>query len=71
MKLSDGSWQVQNKSSPVDTDTLVNVERIQFSDTSLALDISGNAGQAAKILGAVFGPASVKDSDPVGIVVIS
>lgn len=41
------------------TDTLTNIERLQFTDTKLALDLDGNAGTTAKILGAVFGPASV------------
>jgi hypothetical protein len=43
------------------TDTLVNVERLQFSNVSVALDVGGNAGTVAKILGAVFGAASVHD----------
>lgn len=43
------------------------VERIQFSDSSLALDLNGNAGQVAKLLGAVFGAESVSDKNYVGI----
>ena len=49
------------------TDTLINIERLQFSDRSVALDISGNAGTTAKILGAVFGAASVSNMQYVGI----
>ena len=49
------------------TDTLTNIERLQFSDKSVALDISGNAGTTAKILGAVFGAASVSNMQYVGI----
>jgi Ca2+-binding RTX toxin-like protein len=49
------------------TDTLTNVERLQFSDGHLALDLSGNAGEVAKILGAVFGAASVSNQTYVGI----
>lgn len=41
------------------TDTLTNVERVQFADAKLALDLDGNAGKTAKILGAVFGKSSV------------
>ena len=37
------------------TDTLTNIQRLQFSDVNVALDITGNAGTAAKIIGAVFG----------------
>lgn len=43
------------------TDALVNVERLQFSDVKLALDVDGNAGTVAKVLGAVFGAPSVHD----------
>jgi uncharacterized delta-60 repeat protein len=44
------------------TDTLDGVERIQFADRNLALDIDGNAGDVARILGAVFGPAAIDDA---------
>jgi Ca2+-binding RTX toxin-like protein len=43
------------------TTELRRVERLQFSDGGLALDIDGQAGQVAKILGAVFGPPAVAD----------
>jgi Ca2+-binding RTX toxin-like protein len=49
------------------TDTLTNVERLQFSDGHLALDLSGNAGEVAKILGAVFGVGSLTNQHYVGI----
>jgi hypothetical protein len=48
-------------------DTLSNVERLQFSDGGLALDLAGNAGMVAKILGAVFGQAAVGDRALAGI----
>ncbi len=48
-------------------DTLISVERLQFSDFSVALDVSGNAGTTAKILGAVFGKAAVANKEYVGI----
>jgi Ca2+-binding RTX toxin-like protein len=35
-------------------DTMANVERIHFGDRTLALDISGNAGQAYRIYQAAF-----------------
>ena len=66
-KNSDGSWLVQNKLSPSNSDTLVNVERIEFNDMSVALDVSGPAGQVAKILGSVFGPSSVNNTEYAGI----
>lgn len=36
------------------TDTLVNVERLQFGDKNIALDIMGNAGQAYRLYQAAF-----------------
>lgn len=48
-------------------DTLKNIERLKFSDVSLALDIDGNAGSVAKILGAVFGKTEVTNKSYVGI----
>lgn len=44
-----------------------NIERLKFADKSLAVDIDGNAGQVAKILGAVFGESYVSNKDYVGI----
>ena len=66
-KLADGSWQVQNKLTPSNTDNLVSVERVEFSDMSVALDVSGPAGQVAKILGSVFGPSYVNNTVFAGI----
>jgi hypothetical protein len=36
-------------------DQLVNVERLQFNDLSLAFDLDGHAGEVAKLLGAMIG----------------
>lgn len=49
------------------TDTITDVERLQFSDAKLALDLDGNAGKTAKLLGVVFSPASVSNKQFVGI----
>jgi glucose/arabinose dehydrogenase len=40
-------------------DKLFGVERLRFSDLSLAFDLEGAAGMTAKLIGAVFGPAFV------------
>jgi serralysin len=48
-------------------DTLANVERVQFSDTKVALDLGGSAGQVAKLLGVCFGVASLTNKQYVGI----
>ena len=50
-----------------DTDYLTNIERLKFSDKSIAIDLDGNAGTTAKILGAVFGKESVSNKSYVGI----
>lgn len=63
-KASSG-WTVSSASDGVDT--LSNIERVKFAETSIALDISGNAGTTAKILGAVFGKAEVANKTYVGI----
>ena len=49
------------------TDTLLSIERLKFSDFSVAIDVAANAGTTAKILGAVFGKAAVANKDYAGI----
>lgn len=54
-KDSNGSIHIEDHIVGRDgNDTLNNVERIQFSDSSIALDISGNAGQAYRLYQAAF-----------------
>jgi hypothetical protein len=48
-------------------DFLSGVERIRFDNKKLAIDLDGNAGIAAKILGAVFGKSAVSNKEYVGI----
>ncbi len=43
------------------TDTLTGIERLQFADTSVALDLDGTAGNSARLIGAAFGPAALAD----------
>jgi hypothetical protein len=45
-------WSVSSKAEGIDT--LANVERIQFGNETLALDISGVAGQAYRVYQAAF-----------------
>lgn len=61
---SAGGWQVLGSSV---SDSLAGIERLAFGDGKLALDIAGGAGATAKILGAVFGSASVGNAGWVGI----
>ena len=48
-------------------DTLKDIDRVIFSNTSFGFDIDGNAGVVAKILGAVFGKDAVTNKNYVGI----
>ncbi|HSI52669.1 MAG: carbohydrate-binding domain-containing protein [Ramlibacter sp.] len=50
-----------------ETATLANVERLQFSDHSLALDMTGHAGSVAKIIAAVFGQGYLGVREFVGL----
>ena len=51
------------------TDTLINVDRLQFSDTNVAFDMGTNqsAGQTAEIIGAAFGKSALSNAGYVGI----
>ena len=48
-------------------DTLTQIERLEFNDIGLALDLDGHAGQVAKLLGAVFGASTITNKEYVGI----
>lgn len=63
------SVQVRGTASGVNTgtDTLTNIERLQFTDLNIALDLNGAAGTVARLLGSVFGAASVKNKEYAGI----
>jgi len=60
-------FTVADTSGAYGLDSLQNVERLKFSDVSIALDLDGHAGQAAKLLATVFGTASVSIKEYVGI----
>jgi len=64
VSVQDGVVRISNGDI---TDELKDIERIAFSDTSIALDIDGNAGSTAKILGAVFGKAALTNKAYAGI----
>ena len=65
VNLSNGSLHITSASA---SDTLANVERVEFADQKLAFDISGDAGIVAKVIGAVFGAGAVSaHPDYVGI----
>lgn len=58
---------VQARSGNEGNDTLQQVERVAFSDVSLAFDLDGQAGVTAKLIGAVFGAAAVSNTRFTGI----
>ncbi|MDP2815494.1 MAG: hypothetical protein Q8O19_02315 [Rectinemataceae bacterium] len=65
---SGASFIITDSTGAQGTDMLTNMERLNFTDMSIALDVAGgNAGTTAKILGAVFGTASVSNKEYVGI----
>ena len=67
MCIRDRGYTVADRLGRDGVDPLTNVERLQFADSKLALDIKGNAGTTAKILGAGFGSASLTNKVYVGI----
>jgi hypothetical protein len=67
VSLDASGADVQDKLGIDGTDRLVSIERIHFEDVSLALDMTGRAGAVLKILGAVFGPASIHNKTYAGI----
>ena len=61
------AFTVVDKTATDGNDTLTNVERLKFSDVSVAFDLDGNAGKVAKLLGAVFGKTALTNKEYVGI----
>ncbi len=64
---STGAISVKGKIATSQFDVLSNVERIAFTDKSIAYDLNANAGVTAKILGAVFGAQALANKNYVGI----
>ena len=57
------SWAITKSD---ESDSLVNIERLQFTDTNVALDLDGNAGKTAKLFGAILGAEGVSNKVYVG-----
>jgi hypothetical protein len=49
--------------------TLDSVERLRFKDVSVALDLDGHAGAAARIVGAVYGRDTLKAKELMGVAI--
>jgi hypothetical protein len=76
LRFINEQWLVSNKEQKILTnivslndgsDKLDNIERLFFTDKSVAIDVIGNAGTTAKILGAIFGNDSISNKNYVGI----
>ena len=66
---SGNRYVVSEPTGSDDTDYLSNIERLQFSNGKLALDLDGNAGDAARLIGTLLGPSYVKDKALAGLVI--
>ena len=62
-----GTITVKGKIATSQLDVLTNVERVVFTDKSIAYDLNGNAGMSVKIIGAVFGTQSLSNKTYAGI----
>ena len=67
---SGNRYIVSEPTGSDDTDYLTNIERLQFKESKLALDITnGPVAGGAKLIGALLGPTFVKDKALAGIVI--
>jgi Ca2+-binding RTX toxin-like protein len=66
---SGNRYVVSEPTGSDDTDYLSNIERLQFSNGKVALDLDGNAGDAARLIGTLLGPSYVKDKALAGLVI--
>lgn len=51
----DASWYVEAKNGALGSDEVSNIERLQFADTKVALDVTANPAMAAKLIGVILG----------------
>jgi hypothetical protein len=67
---SGNRYIVSEPTGSDDTDYLTNIERLHFKYSKLALDVAnGPVADGAKLMGALLGPAFVKDKVLAGIVI--
>lgn len=65
LSLMEGEFSV--KTDDRAATYLIDVERVTFDDTHLAIDLEGNAGVVAKTLGAVYGKDAITNTEFAGI----
>ncbi len=77
-KQSGNTWHVTDQRASIQVvggpqsdgiDQLANIERLKFLDKSLAIDLDGNSGNAARILATVFGKDAIKNPTYAGIAI--
>jgi hypothetical protein len=66
LKRTADGWQLADTRGHEGTDTLVDVERLQFNDSRVALDLDGHAGTVVRLIGALFGKQALDRADLVG-----
>lgn len=66
---SGNRYVISEPTGSDDTDYVTNIERLQFSNGKVALDMTGNAGNAARLMGALLGPSFIKDKVLAGVVI--
>ena len=68
IKKNGSRFVVSEATGSDDTDYLISIERLQFSNAKLALDLDGNAGDAVKLIGGLLGFKFIEDKSLVGVV---
>jgi hypothetical protein len=66
---SNGSYALKDNTGFEGTDTLTNIERIQFADKKIAIDLSpaGSAGKTVELIVAAFGATALANTQYAGI----
>ncbi len=67
LNLTNGNKELWGYNGNTGFKTLINIERVVFTDSAVAWDFDGHAGQVAKILGAIFSSQSLNNKSYVGI----
>lgn len=63
-----GDWMVSDRAGLKGSDSLRNIDRLHFSDRSVALDVQGRAGDAAKAMALLLGRQTLQDPSLTGLV---
>lgn len=64
---SNGTITIKDSTNGYGNETIVGVNRVKFSDVSIAYDVNGSAGNVLLILNAVFGSSYIQNKTYIGI----